>query len=138
MARVLCWEEIKKMKKKPSYRVVYGMSGLRSLTSLCTIADCSMLYRLCTGLNVEPLCERLMSQCHTNERSANRLYFFDYSHRKIGKNSFVNRARFIAEPLIFDWAHLSPLNFKRKLKDKIPIFMKWSHTTPNLNIVNSF
>lgn len=127
MARALCWKEIQEMKKtnkKPSNKFVYETSGLRSLTSLCTIADCTMLYKLCTGLSIDPLCERLMSQCHSNDRSSNRLYFFDYSHRKVGKNSFVHRAKATAEFLTFDWAHLTLPNFKSKLRDITPIFMK--------------
>ena len=124
VARLLCPVKAISRNKKISNKTLYETSGLRSLTSLCTIADCSMLYRLCTGLNVEPLCERLLSQCHTNDRYSKKLHFFNYSRTKIGCNSFVNRSKFIAELLTFDWLHLNPLNFKLKLCERAPFNMK--------------
>ncbi len=114
----------KKYEKRISNRTLYEAAGLRSLTSLCTIADCTMLYKLCTGLSEEPLCERLMSQCYTKDRFPNRMKFFDYSQTRIGKNSFVNRARFVSELIIFDWINLTPVKFKMKIRDRTPLFMK--------------
>ncbi len=119
VARMNC----KRYEKKVSNRTLYESSGLRSLTSLCTIADCTMLYNLCTGLTVEPLCERLMSQCHTNYRFPNRTNFFDYSRTRVGRGSFVNRAKYISELFTFDWVTLSPIAFKRAIRERTSIFM---------------
>ncbi len=120
VARMNC----KRYDKNVSNRTLYESSGLRSLTSLCTIADCTMLYNLCTGLSVEPLCERLMSQCHTSDRFPNRTNFFDYSLTRVGKGSFVNRAKYISELFTFDWVTLNPISFKRTIREKTSLFMK--------------
>ena len=111
-------------KKKVSNRFLYESSGMRSLTSLCTIADCTMLHKLSTVLDVEPLCERLMSQCYISNRFPNKVSFFDYSQTRIGKGSFVHRAKRIAELLTFDWINLSSAAFKSKIRERTAIFMK--------------
>ena len=118
----------KKYDNKVSKRTLHESSGLHSLTSLCTIADCTMLYNLCTGLSVEPLCERLMSQCHTSDRFPNRTNFFDYSRTRVGRGSFVNRAKYISELFTFDWVTLNPIAFKRTIQEKTSLFMKWIYT----------
>ena len=64
-----------KDKKRTSNRKHYEVAGLRSLTSLCNIADCSLLYKICVGMCIEPLCGRLMAQCHTSNHNPNRLVF---------------------------------------------------------------
>ena len=111
-------------KKRTPNKKHYEVAGLRSLTSLFAVADCSLLYKLCVGMGVEPLCERLMAQCHTSNRNPNKLFFFDYSRLWVGRSSFVNRAKLIAELIPFDWLNLSPLAFKNKIKQRFPIFMK--------------
>ena len=107
---------------------LYITSGMRSFTLMCTIADGTLLYKLCNNCPVDPLCERLMSQCHVSKRFPKKLHFFDYSRTKIGKASFINRSRYIAELLTFDRINL-PLNlFKKNLKEK-KLFVKWDSTS---------
>ena len=45
----------------------------------------------------DPITECLMSQCHVLSGRKNRLFFYDYSIKRIGRSSFINRAKYIAE-----------------------------------------
>ncbi len=115
---------LKVNKKKLSNRELYVGSGLRSFSSVCIMAECGTLYGLCTELQLEPLSERLLSQSYVSERFGNTLKFFDYSRIRVGKNSFVNRAKNIAELMNFDWTNMKPLSFKNALKAAVPLYME--------------
>ncbi len=95
-------------------------SSVPLIASLCSVADCTMLHKLCTELSVEPLGVRLLSQCSTSQRFPKKLRFYDYSCTKLGKNSFVNRAKQICEKIPFDWADLSAPIFKSKIRAALP------------------
>ena len=99
-------------------------SGMLSLRSIFLARDAKLLHKLCTKLFPDPLVERLMSQCHILSRRENRLYFYDYSHKKIGRSSFTNRSKYIAELIPFEWIHLNEQLFNTKIKNSLPQFMK--------------
>ncbi len=44
-------------------------------------------------------------------RQGNRLLFFDSSSKRIGRHSFINRARYISELIPFEWSHIKPSGF---------------------------
>ena len=113
----------KRMDKNMSNRDLYLRTNMRTFSSLCTLIDCNMLFKICTEMNIEPLCEGLMARCHMSDRFPNKMFFFDYSSTKFGKSSFLNRSRYIAELLVFDWLNLSTPTFKRTLKVATPLFM---------------
>ncbi len=113
----------KRMDKNMSNRDLYLRTNMRTFSSICTLIDCNMLFKICTELNIEPLCEGLMARCHMSDRFPNKMFFFDYSSTKFGKSSFLNRSRYIAELLVFDWLNLSTPTFKRTLKFTVPFFM---------------
>ncbi len=109
-------------KFKGSNRELYIRAGVRSLSSACTIANCTMLFKLCTNPRVDPLCVRLMSQCHVSDRFPDSLRFFDYSQTRVGRTSFINRAKHISELITFKWTNLSLPAFKRKIRDRTPSY----------------
>ncbi len=111
-----------KRRFKVSNREVYIRSAMCSFTSLATVADCSLLFKFSTSF-VDPLSERLMSQCHTSSRFPNKLVFFDYSLTRIGRSSFVNRSKYISELIPFDWINLTVESFKKKIKSGVPFFV---------------
>ncbi len=113
----------KRMDKNMTNRDLYMETNMRTFSSTCTMIDCNMLYKICTELNIEPLCEGLMARCHLSDRFPNKLFFFDYSSTKFGKSSFLNRSRYIAETLVFDWLNLSMGTFKKTLRSTIPLFI---------------
>ena len=110
--------------QKLSNREIYIKYGMRSFSSLCTISDCSMLYNLCTSLDIDPLSERLLSQSFISSRFPNKITFFDYSKTRVGKCSFVNRSKSISENIPFEWINLSVSSFTRQLKSQTPLFIQ--------------
>ncbi len=50
--------------------------------------------------------------------------FNDYSRKKIGRTGFVNRAKYIAELLPFEWLNLIDTSFRRNLNLILPLFLK--------------
>jgi len=107
------------------FRELSDRTGIRSLTSLRTLADSCMLYKLITcPLNTE-ITLRLIQQCTFSFRYPNKLVFFDFSTKKLGSSSFINRAKKISEPISFEWHDISFATFKYKLKKSTPIFMLW-------------
>ncbi len=63
-----------------------------------------LLHTFCTQLNPEPLAECLLSQCHFLTRLG-RTHLMDYSNKRVSRNSFINRAKYIAELILFEWLH---------------------------------
>jgi len=106
-----------------SFRELSDRTGIRSLTSLRTLSDSCMLYKLITcPLNTE-ITLRLIQQCTFSFRYPNKLVFFDFSTKKLGSSSFMNRAKKISETISFEWHDISFATFKYKLKKSTPIFM---------------
>jgi hypothetical protein len=99
-------------------------SGMMSLRSIFVLRDTKLLHKLCTEMHTEPLIERLLSQSFVQSRCDNRLFFYDYSFKKIGHTSFINRAKFISELIPFEWLNLSPLSFHIKLHSILPRNLK--------------
>ena len=121
-----------------SNRELYINHGMRSFISMCTISDCSMLYKLCTALDIDPQCERLLSQCTTSSWFPGKITFYDYSRTRVDKSSFINCSKDISELIPFEWMNLSPSSFTRQLKAQTPFYStKAKFILSNLsNIIN--
>jgi hypothetical protein len=91
-----------------SWPVILKQIGLVSLRAIFFRRDASLLKYLCTTLKPDPIVECLISQCLFTTRQGNRLLFFDYAFKRIGRLSFINQARYISELIPFEWTHLSP------------------------------
>jgi hypothetical protein len=109
--RLLCRD----FKGTESREKLLSKSCMMSLRSLFVVRDTKLLHKLCTEMRPEPLIERLLSQSFVQSRRENRLFFYDYSTMKIGRASFINRAKYISELMPFEWLNLSPMSFHRKL-----------------------
>lgn len=91
-------------------------TGLRNFSSLRIIADACLLHTVCTQPSSTPIMLRLLQQSYTVNRIENRVFFFDYSVKKVGRTSFFNRAKRISELIPFPWANVSKHLFKFKMK----------------------
>jgi hypothetical protein len=120
MIRLLCRD----FRGKISRAKLISDSGMRSLRSTFIERDAKLLHKICTELKPEPLVERLLSQCYIQARRENRLFFYDYSYKKVGRTSFINRAKYIAELIPFEWLNLNEVSFHNKMKSTIPPYMK--------------
>ncbi len=76
-------------KGKVSRDTLLCKSGMMSLRSLFLARYIKLLHKLSTELRSEPLNERLMSQSYVQSTCDHRLYFYDYSARKVGRASFI-------------------------------------------------
>jgi len=95
-------------------------SGVTSLRSTFVIRDAKLLHTFCSTLTPEPIIECLLSQCHFIARRGNRLFFHDYSTKKIGRNSFINRSKYISELIPFEWTNLKCHAFYAEIKSITP------------------
>jgi len=99
-------------------------TGIRSLTSLRILADTNMLFKLITHpLNTE-ITLRLIQQSTFSARFPNRLIFFDFSYKKVGILSFINRSKKVSELIPFNWHQMSLYQFKRSMKLVTPIYIR--------------
>jgi len=99
-------------------------TGIRSLTSLRILADTNMLFKLITfPLNTE-ITLRLIQQSTFSARFPNRLIFFDFSCKKVGRLSFINQSKRVSELIPFDWHQMSLQRFKRTMKSVTPIYIR--------------
>jgi hypothetical protein len=114
--RLLCRD----YKARISRTTLLDKSGMFSLRSMFVCRDAKLLHTLCYNLRPEPLAERLLSQCHFLTRLGNRPHFFNYSARKVSRNSFINRAKYISELIPFDWIDVRPEVFSTKIKSSVP------------------
>jgi len=95
-------------------------SGLRTFNSMRIVTDAVMLHNLfVTPINTN-LTLRLIEQCSFNSRYPQRPFFFDYSVKQVGRNSFINRAKRIAELIPFTWPDMSRATFKFQMKTVTP------------------
>ncbi len=111
-------------------------SDIHSVPLLRAVADSTMLFKLCTGMVVEPLCERLKSKCVVSQQLPKKLQFFEYSRIRIGRNSFMNWAKYICESITFDWADMSFPAFKAKLRLSTPIL--WANPKIKEDFVSNY
>jgi len=88
-------------------------SGLRSFNSMRIIRDTTFLHAFCTNTTNTPLTLRLIEQSLSSSRYPKRLSFFDNSIHRSGRQSFVHRAKRVAELIPFEWAGLSRHSFTR-------------------------
>jgi len=97
------------------------ISKLRSFNSASIKNDALMLYSLVTNNTNTVLTLKLIERAISFSRYPNKLAFFDASKKCIGRQSFANRSKLIAELIPFDWAHLNRATFKRRLNIAIPL-----------------
>jgi len=113
-------------------------TSIRSLTSLRILADCNMLFKLVLyPLNTE-ITLRLIQQTSFSARFPNRLIFFDFSCKRIGRTSFINRSKRISELIPFEWNHLSIQQFRKRMKTVTPILSNSFILTTTTSLINYF
>jgi len=98
-------------------------TGLRSFNSIKLLRDTTLLHGLCTNTSNTPLTLRLIEQSISSSRFPKKLTFYDNSIRRPGRQSFINRAKHIAELIPFDWADLSRQSFIKTIKTTTPIYI---------------
>jgi len=106
-----------------SNRELCQTSQIRSFNSVRILRDTNTLHSLCTNPTNTLLTLRLIQQSYCHSRFRNRISFFDNSQRKIGRNSFVNRSKRIAELIPFEWADLNRYAFKRRIAQTVPLYI---------------
>jgi len=106
-----------------SNREICELTSIRSLTSIRILADCNLLHKFIKFPMNSEITLRLIQQTSFSARYPNRLIFFYFSCKKIGKTSFINRTKKIAERIPFEWLNLSAFTFKKKMKESTPIYL---------------
>jgi len=101
-------------------------SQLRNFNSLRILSDTSTLHRLCSDPKSSYLTTRLIQQSYFLEWNPGRIFFFDNSTKRIGGNSFINRAKKISELIPFPWPDLSYHVFKTRMKLATPLSVGWT------------
>jgi len=97
---------------------LHDASKIRTFRGLTILNDTSFLHSLCSTTNT-PLALRLFEQSFTNDRYPERINFYDFSTKRIGKTSFINRAKQISELIPFKWPDLPRVKFKAMMKHVI-------------------
>jgi len=100
-------------------------SNIRSLTSMRVLADSLMLFKLTTSPTNLDLTLRLIQQCTFLSRYPNKIVFFDYSYKRVGHTSFINRSKVIAELIPFEWIDLTLVQFKKQMMECTPKNIRW-------------
>jgi len=119
--RLLCRDHLKRL----TNMALCEAAKLRSFKSLRKISNSTMLSKLVMHPNdINYLTERLIMQSTFNSRQLGMLRFFDMSTKRVGKSSFVNRAKDICEAIPFDWPDISHQSFKRKIKESTPLLLR--------------
>jgi len=96
-------------------------SGTRNFQSMSILNDTIMLHRLCCNPMNTIITTRLIEQTFTLSRFPARIHFYDTSKRRVGRTSFINRAKKIAESIPFPWPDLSYHVFKTRIKSCVPL-----------------
>jgi len=99
-------------------------SNIRSFNSLRIINECKTLFKLVTNPTNFTLTTRLFSQITYSNRFPGKPIFQNWSKRKTGKGSIVNRAKRISEMIPFDWTDISLPIFENRLKTSISTFIR--------------
>jgi len=98
-------------------------TNLRSFNSIKLLRDTTMLHGLCSNPSNTPLTLRLIEQSISSSRFPKKLIFYDNSLRRPGRQSFINRAKRIAELIPFDWVDLNRQSFIKSIKISTPIYI---------------
>jgi len=98
-------------------------TGIRSLDSLRILADATLLHKTVSMGTCTLLTTRLIEQTTFQGRFPNRLILFDSSHKRIGKQSWINRVKRISELIPFPWIDLSAVQFKKRMRECTPIYI---------------
>jgi len=101
--------------------------NLRSFNSVRIIRDTTLLHDLSTNLT-----NTRLTQSFCSSRFPDRLSFFDNSQWRVGKGTFINRAKWIADLIPFVWANLNKITFKRLIYNASPLHISWC-TLPELH-----
>jgi len=102
---------------------IYRRANIRSFNSNRIIQDAVFLYKLVCLPKCSSLTTRLFSQTTLSLRFPDRPIFQDLSRKRVGRNSFINRSKNIAETINFTWTDLSLQQFVKKLKDQTPLYI---------------
>jgi len=105
-------------------------SNIRSFRYLILLYDANMLFKLVTQCDNLSLTSSLTSKSVFFLRSPGRMSFTDLSRKRVGRNSFMNRAKAIGETILFKWINMSPSLFGITLKRTIPIFINLIRIVP--------
>jgi len=92
------------------------ISNMRTFNSMRIIFDAVMLHSLVSNPLSTNLTLRLIEQSSVSSRYPSKLIFFDYSRKKVGSTSFVNRAKKISATIPFDWLDQTKDAFTWKMK----------------------
>lgn len=106
-----------------SNREICNNTQIRSFNSARIVTDAIMLHTLCTNPINTLLTIRLMQHSVSFSRYPNKLAFHDLSRKRVGKNSFANRAKFICELVPYEWVTISSKSFRKRIKSSIPIYI---------------
>jgi len=120
-----CWLHCRDFSRILSNAELCWSSGLRSFNSVRIIRDTTLLHGLCTSTANTPLTLRLIEQSLSSSRFPKRLSFFDNSIRRYGRQSFINRAKLVAELILFEWADLSHHTFTQLIKRSVQLHIAW-------------
>jgi len=99
-------------------------TGLRDFNSMRILCDTTMLHRLSHRPENSTLSTRLIQQSFLIDRIPGRIHFYDASLKKIGRTSFVNRAKSISELIPFPWPDMSFHAFKKRMKIATPLMIR--------------
>jgi len=117
--RIHCFDH----QRRKTNRELCEQAQMRNFTSMRIVGDAVMLHRLCRDPENSYLTTRLIEQSSFSLRMPERILFFDYSARRIGGTSFVNRAKRISELIPFPWPDLSYHAFKTRMKKQTPLLI---------------
>jgi len=107
-----------------SNREICDKTLIRSFNSARIVNDSLMLHSLCTNPTNTLLTIRLMQNSVSFSRFPNKIAFHDQSRKRIGKNSFANRAKYISELIPYEWVTINSKIFRRRIKASVPIFIQ--------------
>jgi len=119
---------------------ICSYSNIRSFRSLRKIYDAKMLFKLVTQCDNFSLSMRLSSQSIFFLRFPGKISIADLSKKKVGMNSFMNRAKAISESIHFEWMDMSPSLFDITLKRTTPlcIWIKIININYYLSVLSHF
>jgi len=115
--RLHCYD----FKRELSNEELYAKTGIRSFKSMISINDKKMLFKLVTQPTSLYLTGRLTSQTVLFLRFPGKIGFTDLSRKRIGRNSFINRAKKICESIPFEWTDCSINTFSQRIKKTTPM-----------------
>jgi len=111
-----------------------------TIEEIWKIYDAKMLFKLVTQCDNFSLSMRLSSQSIFFLRFPGKISIADLSKKKVGMNSFMNRAKAISESIHFEWMDMSPSLFYITLKRTTPlcIWIKIININYYLSVLSHF